>query len=53
MLSIFRTAVLFSIVSIGRSIAHEHHGDNLPKGEGISPDPIVSFVLRLKNQDDS
>ena len=46
MLSIRRTAVLFCITSIGLAAAHEHHEDNIPEGEGISPDPIVGFVLK-------
>ncbi|MCJ1392360.1 hypothetical protein MMC18_005227 [Xylographa bjoerkii] len=43
MLSNLKTAALFSIVSLGLAAAHEHHEDNIPEGEGISPDPIVGY----------
>ena len=44
MLSTLRTAVLCSIISAGLVAAHEHHEDNIPEGEAVSPDPIVSFL---------
>ena len=50
MFSILRTAVLFSITSIGLAAAHEHHEDNIPEGEGVSPDPIVGFALKDRSE---
>lgn len=36
---------LFGIVLLfgtGLANAHEHHGENIPEGEVVSPDPLVS-----------
>lgn len=27
-----------------QTIAHEHHDDKIPEGEGVSPDPIVRLL---------
>jgi len=35
------TALLTLSLLASRVQAHEHHTDNIPVGEGISPDPIV------------
>ena len=28
--------------------AHEHHGDNIPEGDFVSPDPIVRILERTR-----
>ncbi len=30
----------------GQAAAHEHHNDEIPEGERISPDPIVNPLLQ-------
>ena len=37
---------LLAVGLIGSAAAHEHHEDNIPEGEGVSPDPIVGLFQR-------
>ena len=34
---------LLLVLSVASVAAHEHHADNIPNGEAISAEPIVSF----------
>lgn len=34
-------AAAFGGLLVSKVHAHEHHEDNIPEGEGVSPDPIV------------
>lgn len=36
------TAAIIASCLIVRVGAHEHHTDNIPEGEYVSPDPLVS-----------
>lgn len=38
---VLSAALVFSLVT--RVIAHEHHDDEIPEGEGVSADPIVTL----------
>lgn len=42
--------VILLAFSVARACAHEHHEDNIPDGEAISAEPIVSFPLLKTNQ---
>lgn len=35
--------VTLLVLSVARAAAHEHHENNIPNGEAISAEPIVSF----------
>lgn len=43
------TSTMANVVLLGlslfasRVLAHEHHGDAVPEGEGVTADPIVRF----------
>ena len=40
---VIATGAVFLALARG-SLAHDHHTDNIPEGEGISPDPLVSLL---------
>lgn len=41
-----RLAAVAGLTLARGAAAHEHHDDNIPEGEVISPDPIVCYSLR-------
>lgn len=44
-LKIWRPALAALLLSAAAAVqAHEHHMDNIPEGEGASPDPIVRLA---------
>ena len=38
-----------SFILAGRAVAHEHHSDDIPEGERISPDPIVNLLIQYSS----
>ncbi len=33
---------LVYISMVGRAVAHEHHGEDIPEGQAVTAEPIVS-----------
>ncbi len=43
--SLLRAAAIIAFVWLPTCAAHDHHADEIPEGEAISPEPIVSLLL--------
>lgn len=42
-----RLAAVAGLSLVYRVAAHEHHGDQIPEGEAVSPEPIVQLILGM------
>ena len=36
---------IVALCGLVRVYAHEHHDDNIPEGDVVSPDPLVSTII--------
>lgn len=42
-------AGLLYICFLGRAAAHEHHGEDIPEGQAVTAEPIVSVVDSIES----